>query len=191
MPLPTDHFPQDCYYTIHGIPQAVHHAMSLLSVIRNATLPSEGLGSSGLVSQHVVWLLDSLFSLFELRVHWRPAVDIPTATFVEFALDISNMSNDNCGFDAIACQKLFATLVLLCAGAVENPRDILGDNEGGSKARQHLCVAFIRLAQAAIKHKPIARLIKGQLLAPLRTLTAENVALGPGTDFSVSAHGDI
>lgn len=154
-------------------------------MIRNAILPKEGLQSDGLLTEHVVWLLDSLFSLFELCSEWLPAVDLSTMTLVEFALGVASAPGDFRGFDAVIYTKAHSLLVVLCAGVVKNPREILGDDEHGAKARQRFCVALVKLAKAGIKHKPISRLIKGQLLAPLKILTTDNLLFGTGTDIWV------
>lgn len=187
MTLPHRSFPQNCYYSIHGTDHAIRHALSLLSVIRNAILSREGLESDSLFAQHVIWLLDSLFALFQLRPHWRSAVDISSMDFIDFALGVASAHGNARGLNTIIYHKLYSLLALICAGVAENPKDILRDGEYGEKAKHSLCVAFIHLAKAAIKHKPISKLIKGQLLAPLKILTTENISYGPGTDFWVGA----
>lgn len=191
MPLPNCPLPQSCFYTINSVDQAVRHAMGLLYVIRDAALPNEALESTGLFSQQVVWLLDSLFSLFESRIYWSRAVGVSTLAFVEFVSEVLSTSHSNYGFNAVIHQKAYALLVFFCAGVIKNPRDILDEGEDRSAARQRLCVAFIQLAGESLKHKPIARLVKSQLVAPLKGFTAENPTLGSGTDFSVSARDNV
>lgn len=160
--------------------------MSLLLVIRNTPVLGSPVWDAG-DSQHVIWLLDSLLSLFELRSQWPQDVKINAVDFIDFSLEVLVAHANASDFNAIIYQKLNSLLVLFCAGVAGHPKDILGDVENVVKARRRLCVAFIQLAKASIKHKPISRLIKGQLLPHLKDLTKEHLSFGPGTDFWVNS----
>jgi serine/threonine-protein kinase ATR len=188
---------QRCSYTISSLQQAINHVTALLHILKNSILPAETPSSSTNTSisafasyqHHVVWLLDSVASLNQVFIHCRNAADVPVLVVVETCVDIVNAYDRNSNLEGISemvCQQMYGVMITACSGAFEMSRQLLATADRCPGTQYTLCSALLKLARAATIFKPVARLIKGQLLRPLKTFTSDYHALGHGTDLWVS-----
>lgn len=188
-----------CSYAIRSPRQAVRHLTGLLQIVKNAGLPgrpsSESTstpdGQGACYQNHVVWLLDSLGPLNEVLIYYQGAVDSPVMSTIEICISlIDSRCTDafTTGVSDIVSQKMYVVLVSLCSEVAGRSPDLFAANGACRNSRYTLCSALIKLAQAATLLKPVARMIKAQLLWPLKILTMESDGLGTDADLKVGLH---
>jgi serine/threonine-protein kinase ATR len=184
---------QRCSYTLTSLQHAVNHATSLLHIAKTAIVPnaqSEASNSSNTAFEHHLgWLLDCLISLNQVLIRCRNAADVPVLTVVETSIDLVKGCVLNSASESVSemvSQQIYSVMVTSCSGAFEMSRQLLAAAEHSSTTLYTLCLALLQLARAATMYKPVARLVKGLLLQPLKAFTSDYHALGHGTDLWVN-----
>jgi serine/threonine-protein kinase ATR len=185
---------QRCSYTLATLQHAVNHISSLLHIAKSAIVTDDAQSGSQSPSStpfehHLVWLLDCLASFNQVLVRCRNAADVPVLTVIQTCLDLVKGCEPNStveGVSEILSQQIYSVMVTSCSGAFEMSRQLLAAAEHSSTTLYTLCLALLQLARAATMHKPVARLVKGLLLQPLKTFTSDYHALGHGTDLWVN-----
>ncbi|KAL1871978.1 hypothetical protein VTK73DRAFT_1808 [Phialemonium thermophilum] len=170
-------------YPIRGVSAAMRHALCVLRVIRNVAHLTQLPNAVGSFQPYVVWLADSIFSLFQIRCHWHEGVDLPLSTLTGFAIGLVDGQEESRGYDRVISQKMYNLLVLFCSEMVTERRSILDSSEEARKIRMHLCKALIQLSRGAIEHRPVSSLVKSQLLSPMLRLSLEAADFAETTDL--------
>jgi serine/threonine-protein kinase ATR len=185
-----------CSYSLHSLPQAVRHAMSIVRILKSVVQPGDAslvtirVSNASIASfeNHVVWLLDSLASLNQVLLHCQIPVDVSTLSCVEMCsqlVEVLGSDRTTDGVSEMIRQKMYNVLVILCAGVAETSGELYGTHARAREYRYILSSALVKLGRAAIAFKPISRTLKAQLLWPLKTLTLEHHAVGPESDLWV------
>lgn len=121
-------------------------------------------------NKHLPWLLDSLEALNEEQKRWAGHHDQDPTSLLDLAVSLSQTS---LGADRIVLHKLDAIIVLLSAGVVERLSELYDEGQTGKAITRTLALALVHLADAAVRNRPISRLVAAQLLKSLDGLVTE------------------
>lgn len=121
-------------------------------------------------NKHLPWLIDSLEALNEERKRWAGHRDHDPAPLLQIATSLTSFS---LGMNRIVLHKLDTIIVLLSAGMIEHMNEHHDEGQSGKSANKTLALALVNLADAAIKNRPISKLVAAQLLKPIDGLVME------------------
>ncbi|KAK4102952.1 phosphatidyl inositol 3-kinase-like protein [Parathielavia hyrcaniae] len=178
-----DGVPRGCSFTLTDAEHAIRHAVSLLIVIKSVAASRSTPQVSLLYGQTVVWLLDTLQPLTSILVNWPIPVGVGIGHILQMVTDLVEAHSDTHGSDQALYHKAGAALVTVCANLLQDPEQLLAEDEDSVCLRRRFCCALVQLARAAAQHAPTSRLIASGLITSAQRLASEHSVAGTGTDI--------
>lgn len=126
--------------------------------------------------------MDSLEALNEEEKRWRELRGYNPVALLQQALGLNCLSS---GVEQVVSHKLYAMIVFLSADVAEHLDEVFKQNRGAKDTVKVLAMALVQLADAAIKQRPISKLIAAQLLKSLDRVSTEGYSGDHSGDLKV------
>ncbi|KAK2061543.1 phosphatidylinositol 3 [Colletotrichum caudatum] len=176
-------FVQQTTYAVEHVSQALRQATTLISALAHPSISkNSSIISRPSLSELTPWLLDSLLSIRAVQNTWQAVAPSPRADLLKIALNLLP-KKPSPARTALASQKAYTLLALLCAELSAHPDEILGIDEQSLAARKTLSLALIRLAHAARVYREIGRIAAPKIVFPLELVCSEVQSMGDAFDF--------
>lgn len=163
---------QGCTFSLVDEDHALRHACSLLSILRCTSTPERAFGQRVIsFGKHIPWLIDSLEELSQEQQRWADGRNLSPSPLLDTAISLSKPSFT---VDRVVSHKLDAVIVLITSAMADHLVESRDESQTDGAARRIFALALVHLADAAVKSRPLSRLIVSQLLKPLDSLLAKS-----------------